>query len=80
MLSICIPVYNSDISELVDSLLNQIKELNYQIEICLIDDASTNPKYDVLGFKHPKIIGYKNANNAGRAKVRNQFIDLVNQP
>jgi glycosyltransferase involved in cell wall biosynthesis len=80
MLSICIPVYNSDVSELVDSLLNQIKELDSQIEICLIDDASTKPKCDVLGFNHPQIIGFKNSNNAGRAKVRNQFIDLVNQP
>lgn len=80
MLSICIPVYNSDVSELVDSLLNQIKELESQIEICLIDDASTKPKCDVLGFNHPQIIGFKNSNNAGRAKVRNQFIDLVNQP
>ena len=80
MLSICIPVYNSDVSELVASLLQQLEELDSNIEICLIDDASPNPKCDVLSFNHPKIISHKNLKNAGRAKVRNQFIDLVNQP
>ncbi len=78
MLSICIPTYNSDVSELVSSLLNQIKELDCQIEICLIDDASTKQKFDVLNFNHPQIIGYKNSKNAGRAKIRNQFIDISN--
>jgi glycosyltransferase involved in cell wall biosynthesis len=80
MLSICIPVYNSDVSELVDSLLQQLEELDYNIEICLIDDASPNPKSDVSSFNHPKIISHKNLRNVGRSKVRNQFIDIADQP
>lgn len=80
MLSICIPVYNSDVSELVHSLLNQIAELDYEIEICLIDDASSEPKSDILSFIHPKIIVHKNPKNAGRAKVRNQFLRMASQP
>ena len=80
MLSICIPVYNSDVSELVYSLLNQIEELDYEIEICVIDDASAEPKYDLLSLCHPKINIFKNSKNKGRAKVRNQFLDMSNQP
>jgi glycosyltransferase involved in cell wall biosynthesis len=78
MLSICIPVYNSDVSDLVSSLLNQIEEIDYPIEICVIDDASPNSKCDISRLKHPKVIVHKNAENVGRARVRNQFIDTIN--
>ena len=40
-LSICIPVYNRDISELYQSLLKQIKK-SPTVELIFIDDASTN--------------------------------------
>jgi glycosyltransferase involved in cell wall biosynthesis len=80
MLSVCIPVYNSDVSVLVNSLVRQLNELEYQIEICLIDDASTHPVCDVLDFNHPKIIGIKNTVNAGRARVRNQFKEIATYP
>jgi glycosyltransferase involved in cell wall biosynthesis len=80
MLSVCIPVYNSDVSVLVNSLVRQLNELEYQIEICLIDDASTHPVCDVFGFNHPKIIGIKNTVNAGRARVRNQFKEIATYP
>ena len=80
MLTVCIPVYNSDVSDLVNSLVSQLDELDYQIEICLIDDASTYPICDVLSFNHPKIIGFKNIVNVGRARVRNQFKEIANYP
>jgi hypothetical protein len=78
MLSICIPVYDSDISELVSSLLNQIKELDSKIEICIIDDASPNPKSDISSINHPSVFYYKNTDNVGRSKIRNQFASLTN--
>ncbi len=78
MLSICIPVYNSDVTELVNSLLNQIKELDFLVEICLIDDASTNPMCDLLDFSQTQVIYHKNSENVGRAKIRNQFIEIAN--
>ena len=40
MLSICIPVYNVDVTKLVSDLHTQIQEINETIEIVLIDDAS----------------------------------------
>lgn len=78
MLSICIPVYNSDVSELVYSLINQIEQLDSPIEICVIDDASSAPKYDLSKICHPKVTIHKNAKNAGRSRVRNQFLALTN--
>ena len=78
MLSVCIPVYDSDISELVSSLLNQIKELDSKIEICIIDDASPNPKSDISSINHPSVFYYKNTDNVGRSKIRNQFASLTN--
>ncbi len=40
MLSVCIPVYNVDVTKLVSDLHTQIQKLNESIEIVLIDDAS----------------------------------------
>ena len=77
MLSVCIPVYNSDVTDLVNSLLHQINAMDYQVEICLIDDASPQMKCDISNFKHPFVITYKNSKNVGRAKIRNQFKELA---
>ena len=40
MLSVCIPIYNVDVTKLVSDLHMQIQKLNESIEIVLIDDAS----------------------------------------
>jgi glycosyltransferase involved in cell wall biosynthesis len=80
MLSICIPVYNSDATELVSSLLNQIKKLDFKVEICLIDDASPIPKLNASSFNDPLVIFYRNNENVGRSKVRNQFLVLAKYP
>lgn len=80
MLSICIPVYNSDATELVSSLLNQIKNLEFKVEICLIDDASPNPKINASSFNDPLVFFYRNEQNVGRSKIRNLFLDLTNCP
>ncbi len=77
MLSVCIPVYNSDVTDLVNSLLHQINSMDYQVEICLIDDASPQMKCDISNFKHPFVNTYKNSKNVGRAKIRNQFKELA---
>ena len=42
MLSICIPVYNFDVTELVKALNSQAEELHVSYEILVIDDASQN--------------------------------------
>lgn len=72
MISICIPVYNFDMTNLVRDLMDQISG---EMEVILIDDASD-------GFykeKNRKIVG-KNfkyielESNIGRSKIRNLFL------
>ena len=78
MLSICIPVYNFIISDLVLTLQRQIQLYSLDAEIIVIDDGSggsiaianqfantNNTRYIVL----PK--------NVGRSKVRNHFLQFA---
>ncbi|MGB2184730.1 MAG: glycosyltransferase, partial [Flavobacteriaceae bacterium] len=41
MLSICIPTYNTDCSELLDTLAKQIEQLREVVEVLVCDDFST---------------------------------------
>ena len=40
MISVCIPVFNFDITQLVADLSRQAEEIGSSVEIILIDDAS----------------------------------------
>lgn len=77
-LSICIPIYNFDVRQLVGDLLMQISELAYHIEIILIDDGSKE-EFIILN----KQIEYKVtqfvylSENVGRSKVRNLFLNYA---
>jgi len=42
LLSICIPVYNTDCSALLDLLAKQIAQLEETLEVLICDDFSTN--------------------------------------
>jgi glycosyltransferase involved in cell wall biosynthesis len=69
MLSICIPLYNFDVNELISKLYIQSKKLNIDTEIVVLDDFSTQ-KYDISpkpGFL--KIIRLEK--NIGRSCCRN---------
>ncbi len=73
MISILIPNYNYDCQNLVQVLIEEIKELDTPIEIIIADDASTSKKirssYAVLeNFSQIRII--KNETNLGREKSR----------
>ena len=74
-LSVCIPVYNFDVQELVNSLKKEIIKAQLNAEIILIDDASTK---DFVSVNEPLI---KIANqfiflekNIGRSAIRNLFL------
>ena len=80
MLSICIPVYNVDVSKLVSDLHTQIQEINVSIEIVLIDDNS-NPAIKTsnrLLSSYCKIIELET--NVGRSKIRNLFVSECKNP
>ncbi len=71
MFSICIPVYNTDCSLLLDTLKKQINNLNIHIEVIVADDCSTvftNTNISTCekhGFKH-----ITNKQNIGRIATR----------
>lgn len=78
-LSVCIPIYNSDVSTLVDALCLQIDQIKAaHIDIILIDDASA-PVYKTINqFTHPKVQLIQLAQNIGRSKIRNAFLHYTN--
>lgn len=75
-LSICIPVYNFDVNDLINDLQNQINSDHLDAEIILIDDAS-NPEFinqnKNLESKVSQFIFLEK--NIGRSKIRNLFLN-----
>lgn len=74
-LSVCIPVYNSDVRSLVATLCAQIEQskLN-QINIVLLDDASEDQYKPLLNFNHQAVQCHLLTQNIGRSKIRNAFL------
>lgn len=73
MLSVCIPIYNWNVTELATQLFKQLKESGVEFEILLVDDASDswcrqlNSKLD-----NGSTIKYiQNEVNMGRSRIRN---------
>ncbi|WP_100615073.1 glycosyltransferase family 2 protein [Confluentibacter citreus] len=74
MISICIPIYNFDVVNLVEKLNSLSKSLEVPSEIILIDDCSDiffKEKNENVGKKHTYI---KLEKNIGRAAIRNRFL------
>lgn len=74
-LSICIPVYNFDINELIYDLQNQIKLNNLDAEIILIDDASDIEFIEINRDLKKKVSQFVCLEqNVGRSRIRNLFL------
>lgn len=74
MLSILIPIYNYDVSELIENILIQSERINVKIEIIGLDDSSSNKeitKKNRLGFSKKNCTYFENKINLGRTKTRN---------
>lgn len=74
MLSILIPIYNSDVSDLIDTLLFQIERSNSQIEVIGLDDCSSDKeitKKNRLALSKKNCAFFENEFNLGRTKTRN---------
>ena len=77
LLSICIPVYNTDIRPLATELHRQSQSFSSEVELLFIDDASD------LTFKEKnRSVGifcdYQELpQNIGRSKIRNAFLPFV---
>lgn len=77
-LSVCIPVYNFDVRELVYGLKKQITEQNLPAEIILIDDFSDQYFLSL----NSEIQNITNVfvpldENVGRSKIRNLFLEYA---
>jgi glycosyltransferase involved in cell wall biosynthesis len=73
MITVCIPVYNSDVRALVKALYEQSKKINETIEISVIDDGSRSEFKKWNTELAGKINYIENQQNRGRARIRNQF-------
>lgn len=74
MISICIPVYNTNISELVKELAYQMERIRVESELILIDDGSQTSFKNTnraIGENHQYIELPK---NIGRSAIRNLFL------
>jgi glycosyltransferase involved in cell wall biosynthesis len=78
MLSILIPVYNFDVTELVESLNLQAEQAGADFELIVIDDASDeNYKIRNKTISNIKNVKYfEEKENIGRTRIRNKLADL----
>ncbi|MEN9700368.1 MAG: hypothetical protein RLZZ301_1566 [Bacteroidota bacterium] len=73
-LSVCIPIYQTDVRQLVNELCHQLDALDPDFaEIILIDDASDASYRALNQFTHPKVRVIEFERNLGRSKIRNAF-------
>lgn len=80
MLSICIPVYNLNVKQLVLQLAQQCIDANIEFEIVLADDGSIEDKNKIANRELSKLkyINYfEMPYNVGRSKIRNKLSDLA---
>lgn len=82
MISICIPIYNQDVSGLVEALQEQVNTLPVPVEILLLDDGSDdhfekiNRKLEKTAFVNYSML----PENVGRSKIRNILADKASFP
>ena len=79
MISICIPVYNTNVEELVQQLAKQVKEADIKIEIILLDDGSDSD----FKQQNKKLVAGNSVSyfefpiNKGRIEARNALANLA---
>lgn len=78
MISVCIPVYNYEIADLIKSLHALAWNLRPQVEILVIDDGSSQEFREVnRGFQSYADRYEELPMNIGRAAIRNRFTELA---
>lgn len=80
-LSVCIPIYNADVNQLVLELLKQLESSTIDFEINLLDDSSKESyqlKNQSLKSVSDSIIYQELSENVGRSKIRNRLANQSN--
>lgn len=78
MLSVCIPIYNVDVSSLVIELEKQINSIPEKIELLLIDDCSEADVKEKNSWLAKSFKYIELTQNIGRSSIRNLFLEYVN--
>lgn len=76
-LTVCIPVYNSDVTEIVEQLFQQSSLLNRKVEIIVIDDQSEQNWKKNLKSIEGKCKLIELEQNIGRSRIRNLFLNYA---
>lgn len=77
-ISVCIPIYNFDVRELVDDLKKEIKNQSIDVEIVLIDDASEENFRQINNELQNKVEQFVLLEkNIGRSRIRNLFLNYT---
>lgn len=77
MISICIPIYNFDVNDLINALHMQRQKLDSPAEIIAIDDYSEKKYKDINAPITNKIKYIQLDKNIGRSAIRNLFVDYA---
>jgi glycosyltransferase involved in cell wall biosynthesis len=77
MISVCIPVYNFNITSLINELDKQSSLLNIPIEIVVIDDFSKEKYKEINRSACRNKVYIELTENFGRSKIRNLFLDYT---
>ena len=80
MISVLIPVYNRQVTTLVNTLFEQLERAQVRYQIIVLDDASTDPTiketnhklYELMNVSYMEL-----SENAGRSKIRNKLAKLA---
>lgn len=76
-LTVCIPVYNTDVTELVEQLFHQSSFQSRKVEIILIDDKSEQSWKTKLKSLEGKCRIIELKQNIGRSRIRNRFLNYA---
>jgi glycosyltransferase involved in cell wall biosynthesis len=75
LISVCIPIFNSDANSLVKKLTQQANILDSKIELIVIDDCS-NLNWKLKNESIKNLCNYiELTENSGRSKIRNLFLN-----
>jgi len=77
---VCLPVYNGSMY-VRDTLLTLLNQTHSNLEILVLDDASTDDTYEILNQlaeQDARIIVYRNEKNLGIVGSRNRLFSLCN--
>lgn len=77
MISVCIPVFNFDVRQLVNSLARQANAVSFPCEIVLIDDGSDEEYRKINRSVCNQHVYVELPENVGRANVRNLFLEYA---